>query len=441
MAPSADNLNYLSGFANHFLSEAEDGAVPRGQNSPQKVKYGLYAEQLSGTSFVMPRHQNLRSWLYRVRPSVLHSSFSEITSGNMRSRPFNEIAVPPDQYRWNAFDLPIDGEKIDFVDSLFTIAGNGESASVRGSAIHLYGANHDMHRYFYNSDGDFLIVPQQGSLFIATEFGALNVKPGEIAVIPRGIKYQVSLPDKTARGYILENYGAPFRLPDLGPIGSNGLANARDFLAPAARYEIIEKDKKAPLKLVNKFNGRLWQADIHHSPLDVVGWHGNYYPYKYDLALFNTVNTVSFDHPDPSIFTVLTSPSEMPGTANVDFVIFPPRWMVAENTFRPPYYHRNTMSEYMGLIYGVYDAKQTGFVPGGGSLHNAFSAHGPDLDTFNKASQADLKPQYLGNTLAFMFESSLIYAPTALALTSRHLQKDYLSCWAGLSSNFSLNQS
>ena len=167
--------------------------------------------------------------------------------------------------------------------------------------------------------------------------------------------------------------------------------------------------------------------------IDVVGWHGNYAPYKYDLTRFNTMNTVSFDHPDPSIFTVLTSPSAKPGTANVDFVIFPPRWMVGEDTFRPPYFHRNVMSEYMGLINGVYDAKPAGgFEPGGGSLHNCMTPHGPETEAFNAASNAKLKPEYLGSTLAFMFESSLVYSPTRHGLETPALQKNYLNCWRGM---------
>jgi homogentisate 1,2-dioxygenase len=438
---SPDCDNYLAGFGNHFISEAEKGAVPYGQNSPQKAPLGLYAEQLSGSSFVMPRHENYRSWLYRIRPSVLHSPFVRIANQSIRSRPFNEIEASPNQMRWDAFSLPEMYEKVDFIDGIKTIAGNGDSASLRGSAIHVYCANSDMSdRFFYNSDGDFLVVPEKGRLKFATEFGIIGLAPGEIIVVPRGIKFQVSLPDKSARGYILENYGPPFKLPGLGPIGSNGLANSRDFLAPKAAYEDQSSGEQS-FKLTNKFNGQLWQAEISNSPLDVVGWHGNYYPYKYDLALFNVINTVSFDHPDPSIFTVLTSPSELPGTANVDFVIFPPRWMVAEHTFRPPYYHRNIMSEYMGLIFGVYDAKEEGFVPGGGSLHNTFTAHGPDQGTFNKASQDDLKPIYQGNTMAFMFESSLVYAPTKLAMETTHLQKNYQNCWQGLSSNFSLDKS
>ncbi len=423
---------YLSGFGNHLVSEAEEGAIPRGQNSPQVVNLGLYAEQLTGSSFVMPRHENLRSWLYRIRPSVLHSKFKRRDNKLLRSRPFTEEVPTPDQLRWDPFDLPVK-DKVDFISSLAPLVGNGDYGSVRGAAIHIYAANASMEdSFFYNSDGDFLIVPQLNSLVIATEFGVIEAAPGEIVVLPRGIKFQVKLPQHEARGYVLENYGPPFRLPGLGPIGANGLANPRDFLAPTAAYT----KKEGRFTLINKFCGNLFEAQLEHSPLDVVGWHGNYFPYKYDLALFNVINTVSFDHPDPSIFTVLTSPSEIPGTANIDFVIFPPRWMVADNTFRPPYYHRNIMSEYMGLIHGVYDAKEEGFLPGGGSLHNCMTAHGPDRDTFEKASQVKLQPVYQGNTLAFMFESSLVFAPTTLAITTKHRQEDYLSCWRGLPVNF-----
>jgi len=440
----ATELSYQSGFGNHLISEAEIGAVPKKQNSPQKVNYGLYGEQLSGSSFLMPRSTNLRSWLYRILPSVKHGAFRRIDNKTFKSRPFNEVEAGPDQLRWNAFSQS-KKEKLDFIDSLFTIAGNGDMASLRGSAVHIYRASASMEdRFFYNADGEFLIVPEQNGIRLRTEFGIIDVNPGEIAVIPRGVKYQVRLlPESNsnsnsssdsgfARGYVLENYGEPLRLPDLGPIGANGLANPRDFLAPQAAYENLS----GKFTLTAKFQGNLFEADIDHSPLDVVGWQGNYFPYKYDLSLFNVINTVSFDHPDPSIFTVLTSPSELAGLANIDFVIFPPRWMVAENTFRPPYYHRNLMSEYMGLIFGVYDAKAEGFVPGGGSLHNSMSAHGPDAQTFEKASTADLKPVYQAGTLAFMFESSLVYTPTAQALNCAELQDDYRSCWDGLTNNF-----
>jgi homogentisate 1,2-dioxygenase len=430
----ATQVSYLSGFGNHLISEAEASAVPKKQNSPQKVNLGLYGEQLSGSSFVMPRSHNLRSWLYRILPSVKHKPFQRIDNKNLRSRPFQEVVAPPDQLRWNPFALPEKKEDLDFIDSLLTIAGNGDLASLRGSAVHIYRANTSMtDRFFYNADGELLIVPEKEALILRTEFGTIEVAPGEIAVIPRGIKFQVTLPAGQARGYVLENYGEPLRLPDLGPIGANGLANPRDFLAPRASYENLQGD----FRLTAKFQGNLFDAAIDHSPLDVVGWQGNYYPYKYDLSLFNVINSVSFDHPDPSIFTVLTSPSELAGLSNIDFVIFPPRWMVAEDTFRPPYYHRNLMSEYMGLIFGVYDAKAEGFVPGGGSLHNAMSAHGPDAETFAKASAAELKPVYQDGTLAFMFESSLIYTPTAKALNCAEKQDDYQACWQGLSNNFS----
>lgn len=422
-----EELKYLSGFGNNFQSEAVLGALPQGQNSPQQAPLGLYAEQLSGTAFTVSRPHNLRSWLYRIRPSVMHGEFKPLDSKFIYSRPFDESFCSPNQLRWNPVAIP--KEPTDFLDGLITFAGNGGYASIRGSAVHIYAANQSMSdRYFYNADGDFLIVPEQGRLRLNTEFGVIEITPGEIAVIPRGIKYQVLLPDSTARGYICENYGQPFRLPDLGPIGANGLANPRDFLTPEACYE----KKEGNFQLAAKFQGRLWNAAISHSPLDVVAWHGNYLPYKYDLSRFNVINSVSFDHPDPSIFTVLSSPSEIAGTANVDFVIFPPRWLVAEKTFRPPYYHRNCMSEYMGLITGVYDAKEEGFVPGGGSLHNQMSAHGPDANTYAKASTADLKPVYLEGTLAFMFESSLVYTPTKFAATSDLRQKDYLDCWKDL---------
>jgi homogentisate 1,2-dioxygenase len=336
----------------------------------------------------------------------------------------------PNQLRWDPIPLPT--KPTDFLEGLVTVCGNGDAASWRGCATHLYAFNSSMgRRYFYNSDGEMLFVPQDGAIVLRTEMGILFVAPGEIAVVPRGIRFQVDLgTDSTAgvRGYILENYGPALRLPYLGVIGSNGLADPRHFQSPVAFFEEIE----APCDLICKFQGQLFHAGLDHSPLDVVAWHGNYAPYKYDLRLFTVINSVSFDHPDPSIFTVLTSPSEMPGVANVDFVIFPPRWMVAEHTFRPPYYHRNCMSEYMGLIFGTYDAKAEGFVPGGGSLHNTMSAHGPDADTYERASSADLKPTYLGDTLAFMFESSLVFHPTAFAMQTAALQKDYLDCWQGL---------
>jgi len=423
-------LKYQSGFGNEFATEAVPDALPHGQNSPQRAPHGLYAEQVSGSAFTVPRHENLRSWQYRLRPSAAHSPYQKIENKLIRTAPCAEVTTPPNRLRWNPFKIP--AQPTDFIDGLMTIATNGDARLQRGVAIHLYVANQSMKNCFYNADGEMLIVPQQGMLQLKTEFGILQVSPGEIAVIPRGIKFRVEITEaeNLVRGYICENYGAPLRLPELGPIGANGLANARDFLAPVAWFEEITDTTT----IIAKFHGNMWACDIKGSPLNVVAWHGNYTPYKYDLARFSTINTVSFDHPDPSIFTVLTSPSETPGAANVDFVIFPPRWMVAENTFRPPWFHRNIMSEYMGLIHGAYDAKAEGFLPGGGSLHNSFSAHGPDHATFEKAIAVELKPHYLANTLAFMFESRYAFETTKFAMAALELQADYDAAWGGFES-------
>jgi homogentisate 1,2-dioxygenase len=425
-------LQYQSGFGNEFASEALPDTLPQGRNSPQRAPRGLYAEGISGTPFTAPRSQNRRTWTYRIRPSAMQGAMVRIDNGLLRSAPFNEVEATPNRLRWNP--LPIPDVPSDFVDGLASMGGGGDVSAANGYAIHVYLANQSMkRRYFYNADGEMLLVPQQGRLEIFTELGRLAVSPGEICVIPRGIKFRVDLPDGAARGYVCENYGALYRLPDLGPIGSNGLANPRDFLTPVAAFEDIDD----PVELVAKFQGNLWRGQLGHSPLDVVAWHGNYAPYKYDLAKFMVIGTVSFDHPDPSIFTVLTSPTDTPGTANVDFVIFPPRWMVAENTFRPPWFHRNYMNEFMGLIYGSYDAKADGFTPGGSSLHNCMSAHGPDAATFERASAADLKPHKIDGSMAFMFETRLVCRPSKFAMETSQRQPDYDACWQGFRKQFS----
>lgn len=425
------NIDYQTGFGNEFATEAVVGALPLGRNSPQKAPLGLYAEQFSGTAFTAPRDRNKRTWTYRIRPSVLHKPFRHIESKLFRSSPFDEVVTTPNQLRWNA--LPLPEAETDFVDGITTIAGNGDSFAQSGMAVHIFACNAPMRdRFFYNADGEMLVVAEYNSVRFVTELGVIEIEPGEVCYVPRGLKFRVELPNGRARGYICENYGQHFRLPDLGPIGANGLANARDFETPVAWYE----DKEATSEIVAKFGGNLWACETDHSPLDVVAWHGNYAPYKYDLRRFNTIGSISFDHPDPSIFTVLTSPSGEPGVANVDFVIFPDRWLVAEDTFRPPWYHRNVMSEYMGLIYGAYDAKEEGFVPGGGSLHNQMSAHGPDQDAFDKASNAELKPQKLSGTMAFMFESRYILRPTRFAMETAQLQHEYFEVWQGLKKNF-----
>jgi homogentisate 1,2-dioxygenase len=428
---TGEAAGYLSGFGNEFATEAIAGALPSGQNSPQRAPLGLYAEQLSGTAFTMPRGENRRAWLYRVRPTAQHKPYHPLAHPTLRSGKFTEAECSPNRLRWDPFAIP-DGPT-DFVDGLATIGGNGDPATACGVSIHVYRANRSMGgRVFFDADGELLVIPQQGRLAIATEFGLIDAMPGEVAVLPRGVKFRVDLPEGRARGYVCENHGALFRLPDLGPIGSNGLANPRDFLTPVARYE----DPDRPTEIVQKFLGRLWTTALDHSPLDVVAWHGNYAPYKYDLARFNTLGTVSFDHPDPSIFTVLTSPGEIPGQANADFVIFPPRWMVAEHSFRPPWFHRNFMNEFMGLIHGAYDAKAGGFAPGGASLHNCMSGHGPDWASYARAVAGELKPYKIDNTLAFMIETRWVIAPTRFALDAPELQPDYDGCWDGLARAF-----
>jgi homogentisate 1,2-dioxygenase len=429
----AINTSYNSGFGNGFETEALPGALPIGRNSPQRCAYGLYAEQLSGSPFTAPRAANERSWLYRIRPTVQHwGRMKKQDAGSWRTAPCVEVELPPAPMRWDP--LPIPGASVSFIEGMHTITTAGDAGAMSGMAAHIYCATRSMQQEaFYNADAELLIVPQQGDLRLRTEFGVIDIEPGEIAVIPRGIKFRTELPSGPARGYVCENYGGKFTLPERGPIGANCLANPRDFLTPVAAYE----DKDEPCELTVKWGGSFWKTTLQHSPLDVVAWHGNYAPYKYDLRRFSPVGPLLFDHADPSIFTVLTSPSEMPGTANVDFVCFPDRWLVAEDTFRPPWYHMNVMSEFMGLIYGQYDAKPQGFVPGGFSLHNTMLPHGPDVDAFEKASQADLQPVKLTNTLAFMFETRFMQRVTQYAAQTPALQKDYADYGQKLQKRFS----
>lgn len=421
-------LEYQSGFGNEFATEALSGALPVGRNSPQKAPYGLYTEQLSGTAFTAPRHANRRSWLYRIRPAAMHDSFEHSSAGAHWLSRFDEVPAPPDQLRWDPLPLPGTDTSLDFVDGMRTIGGNA------GCGIHVYAASESMQkRYFYDADGELLIVPQQGRLTLATELGVMEVEPQEIAVMPRGIRFQVHLPDGAARGYVCENLGAPLKLPDLGVIGSNGLANPRDFLTPLAAYEDVEGD----FELLAKFDGHFWSAHIDHSPLDVVAWHGTHVPYKYDLRRFNVIGSVSHDHPDPSIYLVLHSPSAVAGVDTLDFAVFAPRVLAMQDTFRPPWFHRNIAGEFMGLIHGHYDAKAEGFLPGGASLHNTMTGHGPDAETFDKASAADTtKPDYITDTMAFMLETPGMIHPLRQALESPQRQRQYVRAWHGLKKNF-----
>jgi len=421
-------MAYQSGFGNHFETESIKGTLPKGMNSPQKPEHGLYAEQLSGTAFTAPRAKNQRSWLYRIHPAVVQGEFIETGHSTwISSEKFGKVIRTPAPLRFNEFPFPTAPK--DFWDSLYTYVLNGSPESKTGCAIHLYACNQSMkNRFAYNADAEMMIVPQLGAIKVKTELGVLELEPNWIGVIPRGVKFTVELTDTQARGYVCENFGLPFALPDLGPIGANGLANARDFETPVAAFE----DQTGSFELFTRYQGSNWRAELKHSPLDVVAWHGNYAPYRYDLRKYNTIGSISFDHPDPSIFTVMTSPSLLHGTANIDFVIFTERWMVSENTFRPPYYHRNVMNEFMGLVHGKYDAKPDGFVPGGASVHNCMTGHGPDKDAFEKATAGALKPEKYSNTLAFMWESVYPFLPTEQVIRSSWNQKNYSDCWQNL---------
>lgn len=417
-------LEYMSGFGNECATEAVKGALPIGRNSPQRPAFGLYAEQFSGTAFTMPRHENRRSWFYRIRPAAMHGTFEKISNFPDES----SYAHCPNRMRWGARPEAGNnvGEVVDFHDSVMPVLANGSPEALSGVVFMTYAANKNMgKRAFFNSDGELMILSAKGRLDIRTEMGRIALEPQQIAVIPRGLRFSVDLPDGSASGYIAENRGEPFRIPDLGPIGANGLANPRDFETPVAWYE----DETGEYEIIQKYMGQMWRTVQGHSPFDVVAWHGNNAPYRYDLRHFNTIGTISYDHPDPSIFTVLTSPSAVAGRANADFVIFPPRWMVGEDTFRPPWFHRNLMSEAMGLLHGAYDAKQGGFVPGAISLHNCMNAHGSDVASWKGATEAELKPEKIDNTMAFMVESCWPYKVHPAFADS--MDPDYDAVWDG----------
>lgn len=433
---STSVLRYLRGFENEHETEALVGALPLEQNSPQRCPYGLYAEQLSGTAFTVPRARNLRSWLYRIRPSVKH--MGQFQHAPQRSNTWKSDPPVPKihqigQHRWGPFPLPNPQEQLSFLQGIKTMTVGGGVNAQTGLSTHIYTANRSMkNELFMNADAELMILPQLGHLLLRTEFGHLDIAPGHLAVIPRGVIFGVDLIDNLARGYLCENYGIPFTLPELGPIGANGSASARHFEYPSACFEDLE----TPHIITTKWGGEFYDTELEHSPLDVVAWHGNYAPYRYDLTLFAPIGSISVDHPDPSIFTVLTSPSAVDGIANIDFVIFSDRWLVAEHSFRPPWYHRNLMSEFMGLIYGQYDAKEEGFVPGGVSLHNQMLPHGPDASGFDKASHAHLAPQKLAGTMAFMWESHAPQHLTPFAETHPARQQHYNECWRALKKRF-----
>lgn len=427
-------LDYMPGFGNDFETEALPGSLPQGQNSPQKCAYGLYAEQLSGTPFTAPRGQNERTWCYRIRPSVRHSSrYKKIDIPYWKTAPnINDEVISLGQYRWDP--LPIGDSPTTFLTGMKTMTTAGDVNTQTGMAAHVYVITESMeNEYFYSADSELLIVPQQGELRFCTELGIIDLQPQEIAIIPRGLVFRVEVQAGPARGFVCENYSSKFDLPNRGPIGANCLANPRDFKTPVAAFE----EKETPSRMVIKWCGAFHACEINQSPLDVVAWHGNYAPCKYDLRTFSPVGAILFDHPDPSIYTVLTAPSGFEGTANIDFILFRDRWNVAEHTFRPPWYHKNIMSELMGNIYGVYDAKPEGFIPGGMSLHNMMLPHGPDKDAFETATTGDLEPSKLQNTMSFMFETRFPQHLTEFAAFEAKLQTDYIDCWVPLEKKFS----
>jgi homogentisate 1,2-dioxygenase len=430
---TAADDGYMPGFGNDFETEALPGALPRGMNSPQRCNYGLYGEQLSGTAFTAPSHQNERTWCYRIRPSVKHSGrYRKVDLPYWRSAP----DVDPDvislgQYRWDP--VPHSSESLTWLTGMRSMTTAGDVNTQTGMAAHIYLVTSSMtDAYFYSADSELLVVPQEGCLRFRTELGVIDLSPQEIALIPRGLVYTVEVIEGPARGFVCENYGQEFELPGRGPIGANCMANRRDFKTPVAAFE----DRDMPSTLMIKWCGQFHVCELDHSPLDVVAWHGNYAPCKYDLKNYCPIGAILFDHPDPSIFTVLTAPSGLPGTANIDFVLFRERWMVMEDTFRPPWYHKNVMSEMMGNIYGQYDAKPKGFVPGGMSLHNMMLPHGPDREAFDKASNAVLEPHKLDNTMSFMFETRFPQHLTAFAAKEAPLQDDYIDCWTSLEKKF-----
>lgn len=423
-------LEYLTGFGNHLQSEAVEGALPHGMNNPKQCPFNLYAEQLSGTSFTTPHQSNQKAWLYRTLPSAKHEAYQPIEGFKFYISDFTNCQADPRRFRWKPLDFTT--ESVGFLEGFRTMMGAGSPDTKTGVAVHLYSCNMPNPSHAYcNADGDYLIVPQEGDLLIKTEFGRFRVSPGEICVIQRGIVFNVGT-ERPSRGYVCEIYTSHLNLPERGPIGSNGLANERDFQYPTAWFE----QEKGMFKVVQKFCGKFFSRSQSYSPFNVVAWHGNYIPYKYDLHLFCAMNSVTFDHPDPSIFTVLTAPTNSPGVAALDFVVFPRRWQVQWDTFRLPYYHRNCMSEFMGNVYGFYEAKPEGFVPGGSTLHSCMSAHGPDAEAFVKSSTASEEPFKLKPSMSFMFESSYIFKLTDFALNDADVDQDYVKCWDGLKEEF-----
>lgn len=424
-------LKYMTGFGNEFETEALPNALPVGQNSPQKPAYGLYSELFSATTFPAPRARNRRTYMFRIHPSVQAPKYSRIDNSLIATPPFDTVPTP-NNMRWDAFE--IGGEDADFIDGLATICGVGGPIAQSGMAMHIYRVTRSMSdRVFTNNDGEMIVMPQQGALRFVTELGVLEAAPGAIVILPKGIRFRVELPEGPARGFVCENFSQAFHLPELGLIGSNGLANAADFYAPVAAYE----DRNTPCELVQKYAGNLWATELPYSPLDVVAWRGNCAPMLYDAEKFVALGTATVDHPDPSIFCALTSGGDAVLGPNVDMLILPPRWLVAEHSFRPPGFHRNCVCEMVALIKGRHQGKTGGFGPGGFSIHNNFAPHGPDVNTVQMAREEELKPMKLEGTLAFLFETRFPLAVTPFAHEAKENQADVVAMWQGFPHLFS----
>ena len=416
------------GFANAFESEALPDALPRDQNSPRLSAYGLYAEQINATGFVARREHNRRSWVYRIRPAAQHSKLEPLDHPTYR-QDFDLDNPEPNLSGWAP--LPMPDSPTDFVDGIYTLGGSGGAEVRRGFAVHLYVANRSMeNRSFYNADGEMLLVPQQGKLTLQTESGVLDVDPGMVAIIPRGLKFSVLLREDHARGYIGEVFGRSFHLPERGPVGANGLADSRHFRAPVAYHE----NRLVPgYSITAKFCGKLFGATQDYSPYDVVAWHGDYTPYVYELRHFSPVINGRMDHADPSIFSVLTAPLDEEGANNLDFVFFPPRWDVSEGTFRPPFFHRNAVTEINGIIRDPAGYKAP-FYSGGCFITPAMTAHGiraGGVEGFLSMSDeaADRPHRFRDNSMWFQFETVLPFYLTSWAKKAGQRIDDWHHIW------------
>ncbi|RSL87550.1 hypothetical protein CDV31_016235 [Fusarium ambrosium] len=449
-----EKYTYLNGLGNLHQSEAFPDAVPLVNSYPQHAKYGLRSEKVSGTSFTAtPRSQNLWSFLYRARPSYNHGTFELWNQHLETANPSRPKHLTPNSYVWPTFNVT----KGDWT-AQHLLGGNGSPTDKTGVAIWLFHVNKDMppQTVFSSQDGEALIVPQTGALDIQTEYGKLLVRQQEIAVIPRGIKYRVTLPEgKEARGYVLELYQGHFRLPELGIIGSIGLANPRDFQVPTASFDgkiesqgdtqvAVANDGRGEWTIISRLDTKLWFATQDSTPFDVAGWQGTLYPYKYDVRRFNYIGNLNYDHADPSVFVVLTSQSygKEPGTAVVDFAAVGEHWHPAQHTLRVPWYHRNTASEFVFPIIAEQDPKSRlntsdTFGPWGAWLNANMVTHGSNEQEYAEWQAKDtltpMKLQDFGVTSAIIeTEATLLLTDWAFEAATKNFKDQTNAAFEGL---------